>query len=73
MPQGVEHVALKGIFMEKILCFGSMGVAAVLLLLFLVDIFLKIPFGGSILVDVVGILVAGLVLYLGFDAMRDLR
>jgi hypothetical protein len=67
-------VALKGLFMEKWLCWGSMGVAGFLLLLFLLDVFLKVPFGGvSRTVDVFGILASGLVLYLAYDASRDLR
>ncbi|MFM7148748.1 MAG: hypothetical protein ACKO23_02800 [Gemmataceae bacterium] len=56
------------------MCFGSMGVAGLMMLLFLLDIFLKIPFGGtSIVVDIFGIAVSGMVGYLGFDAYRDLR
>lgn len=66
-------IAVKGIFMEKVLCFGSMGVAGLLLLLFVLDIVMKIPFGGSsTLVDIFGILVSALVLYLAIDALRDL-
>jgi hypothetical protein len=51
-----------------------MGVAGFLLLLFLLDLAVKFPFGGmSMMVDVFGILASGLVLYLGYDAFRDLR
>ena len=67
-------LALKGLFMEKWMCWGSMGVAGVLLLLFLLDMFLSFPFGGvSWFVDITSILACGLVFYLAFDAMRDLR
>jgi hypothetical protein len=66
--------AVKGLSMEKWLCWSSMGVAGLLLLLFLLDLFLKVPFGGvSAPVDVVSILACGLVLYLAYDAFRDLR
>jgi hypothetical protein len=66
--------AVKGLSMEKWLCWGSMGVAGFLLLLFVVDIPLGIPFGGlSIPVDIIGILASGIVLYLGWDAFKDLR
>jgi hypothetical protein len=66
--------AVKGIFMEKGLCYGSMGVAGLLLLLFLLDAAVGFPFGrSSVVVDVFGILASGLVLYLAFDAFRDLR
>jgi hypothetical protein len=51
-----------------------MGVAGLLLLLFLLDMVLQFPFGGSsIMVDIFGILASGVVLYLGFDALKDLR
>ena len=67
-------VAVKGLFMEKWLCFGSMGVAGLLLLLFLLDMVVAIPFGRiSIAVDVFGILASGVVLYLAYDAFKDLR
>jgi hypothetical protein len=60
--------------MDKWLCWGSMGVSGLLLLLFLLDLFLSFPFGGiSGVVDVIGILASGLVLFLAIDAMRDLR
>jgi hypothetical protein len=66
--------ALKGLFMEKWLCFTSMGVAGLLLLLFLLDMFVGTPFGRiSIAVDVIGLLACALVGYLAFDAFRDLR
>ena len=67
-------IAVKGIFMEKWLCFGSMGVAGLLFLLFLLDMVVSIPFGGSsIVVDIFGVVVCALVLFLAFDAFRDLR
>ena len=67
-------LAVKGLFMEKWLCWGSMGMAGLLLLLFLLDVFVKVPFGGSsVVVDVFGILASALVLFLAYDAFRDLR
>jgi hypothetical protein len=66
--------ALKGLFMEKWLCWISMGVSGLLLLLFLLDLFLDIPFGGiSGFVDVLCILASGLVLYLSWETLRDWR
>lgn len=66
--------AVKGISMEKWLCWVSMGIAGLLLLLFLLDFFVGIPFYGiSGPVDIVGILVSGLVLYLAYDAFKDIR
>jgi hypothetical protein len=68
-------VTVKGIFMEKWMCYGSMGVAGVLLFLFLLDIVMPGGFlyGRSIGVDIFGILASGVVGYLAFDAYRDLR
>ena len=66
--------AVKGLSMEKRLCFGSMGVSGFLLLLFLLDLVLGFPFGGiNSFVDILGILASGLILYLAYDAFRDLR
>ena len=67
-------VTVKGIFMEKWMCYGSMGVAGLSLLLFLLDMFTGFPFGKiSVVVDVFVILASGVVLYLAYDAFRDLR
>jgi hypothetical protein len=70
-------LALKGLFMEKWMCWGSMGVAGLLLLLFVLDLIVGVPFGGasggSMVVDIVGVLACGAVIYLAYDAFRDLR
>ena len=48
-------VAVKGLSMEKWLCWGSIGVAGLLLLLFLLDLFTGFPFYGiSPAVDIMG-------------------
>jgi hypothetical protein len=66
--------AVKGLFMEKWLCWGSMGVAGLLLVLFLFDLLTGIPFGGvSVAVDVISMLASAIVLYLAWDASRDLQ
>jgi hypothetical protein len=66
--------AVKGLSMEKWLCWGSMGVAGFLMLLFLLDLFLGFPFGRlSMMVDIVGLLACGVVGYLAWDAYKDLR
>jgi hypothetical protein len=66
--------ALKGLAMEKWLCWGAIGVAGLFTLLFLLDLFAKIPFGGlSKLVDGLGIVACLIVGYLGWDALQDIR
>jgi hypothetical protein len=66
--------AVRGLAMEKGLCWGSLGVAALMLLFFILDITpLGIPFGGmSTVVDIFGILASAILLYMSFDALRDL-
>ena len=60
--------------MEKWLCWGSLGVSGLLLLLFLLDMFLDIPFGGmDWVVNIIGIIACGLVGYLAWEAFKDLR
>jgi len=60
--------------MEKWLCLGAMGLSGILLVLFVLDLVIKLPFGGlSGLVDILGAISCALVLYLGWDAFRDVR
>ncbi len=60
--------------MEKWLCWGALGAAGLMALLFLLDLLAKFPFGGaSKVLDIFGILAAGLVGYLAWDTMRELR
>ncbi len=66
--------AVKGMSMEKSLCWGSLGVAGLMLLLFLLDVILSVPFGGlSTTVDIFGVLASGVLVYLAWDALRDVR
>jgi threonine/homoserine/homoserine lactone efflux protein len=72
-PGGDMQAVLRS-SMEKWLCWGSMGVAGLLLLLFLLDLLFKVPFSGvSTGVDLFGIVAAAIVLYLAWDAYKDLR
>jgi hypothetical protein len=61
--------------MEKGLCYGALGVAALMLVVFLLDIIAGFPFGGSpfMMLDILGILSAGAVGYLAFNASKDLK
>ncbi len=66
--------------MEKGLCIGSMIDAGLLLVMFLLDIIIGLPFnraGASpnpfMLVDIGGIIGGGIIGYLGFNALKDLK
>jgi hypothetical protein len=68
---------LKGLSMEKWLCWGSLGVAGVLLLLFLMDLILGFPFGfadaDKFIVNILGILACAAVGYLAWESFKELR
>jgi hypothetical protein len=73
-PWGVVLGTLKGLSMEKWLCWGSLGVAGISLLLFLMDMLLGIPFGGiGYLVNGIGIVACGLVGYLAWESFKEMR
>lgn len=64
--------------MEKGLCYGALGVAALMLLLFLLDVVgIRIFSGGKdnpfTVVDVFGILASAAVGYAAWNASRDLK
>jgi hypothetical protein len=65
----------KGRAMDKILCFGALGVGVVMALLFLLDLAAGFPFGGGpfVVVDVVGLLSSAIVIYLALNAKKDLK
>jgi hypothetical protein len=66
-------LAVKGSSMEKWLCWGSIGVAGLLLLLFLLDLFTGFPFQGiSPTVDIIGAICCAILIYLGWNALKDL-
>ncbi len=52
---------------------GSMGVAGLMGLAAILDLVLKFPFGGQMALDIMFILAAGLVVYMGIDCMKDAR
>jgi hypothetical protein len=68
-------MAARGAAMEKKLCIASMSVAGLLLLLFVLDLIIGKPFGGSpafTVIDIVGVIAGGILLYLSWNALRDL-
>ncbi len=58
---------------EKILCYGAMGVAGLVALLFLLDVVLGVFGGQSLVLDILFILGAAFVLWQGFETSRELR
>jgi hypothetical protein len=62
--------------MEKYMCYGALGVAALMFLLFLLDLLAGFPFGGGdafTLADIFGIIASGVIAYLGWNASKDLK
>ena len=59
---------------EKMLCLVSMIVAGLVVLVFLLDAALGMPFGrASILLDILFVVGAAFVLWQGFETNRELR
>ncbi|HEV3119110.1 MAG TPA: hypothetical protein VGY58_18795 [Gemmataceae bacterium] len=70
--------AVKGLSMEKGLCVTSLVIAGLMLLLFILDLIFGFPFGGGGLagmqmVDIFGILASGILAYLSWNALQDVR
>ena len=70
----------KGSGMEKYLCYGALGVAGLMGLLFLLDLAVNVPFGGGLtnggpflIPDILGLLASGVVGFLGVNAMKELK
>ncbi len=59
--------------MAKRLIFGSMGVAGLVIAAAVLDMVLGIPFSQLFVMDVMFILGAGLVLYMGYNALQDIN
>ena len=59
--------------MQKILCFGAMGVSALILLIYALDLALGIPFGRTgIVQDIVLILASALIIWQSYETYREL-
>ena len=71
----IGRVSRKGRAMDKALCYGALGVGALMLLLFVLDLVAKFPFGGGdfVTADIFGFLASIIVIYLGWNASRDLK
>ncbi len=60
--------------MEKGLCWTALVITGILTLLFLLDMFSGVPFGGaSVTLDVFAVLGGGLLIYLCIDTIRELK
>jgi hypothetical protein len=73
-PEVSGMQAVKGLLMEKWLCWGSIATGGILFLLFVLNLFAGVPFGRGIgwYVDVAVILASGVVMYLGWNALREI-
>jgi hypothetical protein len=58
---------------EKYLCYGAMGAAGLVAVVFLLDIVIGLLGGQSAVLDIMFILGAAFVLWQGFETTRELR
>ena len=72
----------KGRAMDKALCYGALAIGALMSLVFVLDLVAGIPFGPGgakdvpnpfVTVDVFGFLASAVVVYLAWNASRDLK
>lgn len=61
--------------MQKWMCLGAIAVAGLALLLCALDLIAGVPFGGDayMLADIGGIVAAGTLIYLAFNAYQDVK
>lgn len=59
--------------MPKKLIFASAGAAGVVALLAVLDMVLKVPFRGAMVLDIMFLVAAGVILYMSFDTFRELN
>ncbi len=53
--------------------FGSIGVAGLMALAAILDVAIGIPFQGQMAMDIMFLLAAGLVIYIGIDCLKELK
>jgi hypothetical protein len=59
---------------DKVLCYSSLIGAGLVTLIFLLDLILKIPFGGaSRALDILFVLGGAFILWQGYETYRELR
>lgn len=58
---------------SKYMVFGSIGVAVVVAILAILDMPTGIPFNQQIVMDIMFLIGAGLVIFMGWDAYQDLK
>jgi len=69
IPGGVITMASQA----RNIVFGSLGVAALMGFAAILDLVLGMPFGGQMVWDIMLILAAALVVYMGIDCLKDIR
>lgn len=57
---------------SKKMVIGSMAVAGLVGIAAILDMVLKVPFAGSIVMDIMFIVSAALVIFMGYDSYREL-
>lgn len=51
---------------------GSMAVSALVVLAALIDMVAGVPFSNQMMMDIMFVVAGGLVIYMGYDAIKDL-
>ncbi len=57
----------------KKMLFASMGASGLVALMAIVDMVIGFPFARNVVMDILFVLTAGLVIYMAYDALQDMR
>jgi hypothetical protein len=64
-----------GLSMDRVLCWGTLVLTSLLVLLFLIDLFVGAwpLYGASAALDIFSILAGGIIIYVCIDTLRELK
>jgi hypothetical protein len=73
LPKNVSGGVVTMAGQARNIVFGSLGVSALMGIAAILDIVLGMPFGGQMTWDIMLILAAALVIYMGIDCLKEIR
>ncbi len=72
-PQRISGGVITMASQARNIVFGSMGVAGLMGVAAILDLALSVPFGGQMVWDIMLLLAAAIVIYMGIDCLKEIR